>query len=527
MNNHPKPIRTAYQAMGNSGAQLHYRIGGEGPPLIMLHPSPQDSQALIPAMQAFSQLCTCVAPDTPGYGLSDDTIGKNPTMEDYANEVFAFTDSLGIERFIVYGAATGAQIAIEMGKHQPERLALVMLDANGHIDAPERARIMEDYFPEVTPRRDGGHLMTYWDMCANLFLSFPWNSTDPADRLPLPRPPVEVIQQILLRYLDAGEQYDKAYRAAFEVETIEHFAGSTAPIVMNRWEGSPVLGIADDLIAKGLPENVHVLRAGPTLPERYAVQIGALNDLLARENLSAFEQSRPAAPHGPRRDYAGTASSSLHLRRNDTGSGSRLVFLHSAGTSSKRWQAILDILDGTVPYAALDLPGHGHSPALHLANADIFASMAEEIRTVLACFSGEKLHLVGEGLGAAIAAYLQSLDSSFEVSAVKPGSLGRAAPNLTLERSGAHLVNAWQFVRDRQLRSPWDDDSPAAQREVPGDLSPEALHAQTVELLRSAEVFPLAWQEEAAIDWDALATSETIRLLQASGNAELAAQLLG
>ena len=49
----------------NNGQQLHYRRSGNGLPLIMLHPSPQCSETLIPAMEIFSANYDCLALDTP------------------------------------------------------------------------------------------------------------------------------------------------------------------------------------------------------------------------------------------------------------------------------------------------------------------------------------------------------------------------------------------------------------------------------------------------------------------------------
>lgn len=208
-------MRCAYATLSN-GRQMHYRAMGEGPALVLLHPSPQNSEAMIPAMSAFSELCTCIAFDTPGYGLSDPLAVAEPAIADYARAFIDGLDALGIEQCYLYGAATGAQVAIEMGKLYAERVRFVMLDSNGELTDAECADyIARGYFADVTPRRDGGHLLTYWDMCRNLFKAFPWFSEEPEDQLGLGTPPVETIHAIMLRYLQAGEDYADAYRPAF------------------------------------------------------------------------------------------------------------------------------------------------------------------------------------------------------------------------------------------------------------------------------------------------------------------------
>lgn len=507
-------ITCHYVTLPDNGAQLHYRMAGEGPPLIMLHPSPQNSQALEPAMAAFSQLCSCVAIDTPGYGLSDDPTADDASLRDYGDIVFAAADALGLERFCLYGAATGAQIAIEMGKHRPERLALVLLDANGHIDADERARVMQGYFAPVTPRRDGGHFLTLWDMCSRLFTSFPWNSDRPEDRLPIPRLPAAIVHATLLRYLDAGEDYAKAYRTAFEAEDIAHFGGFAAPAVMTRWEGSAVLRIGDDLIAQGLPENVRVLRAGPPIAERYAVQADALRNAIGESGLADFQPVEPQAGRVLHRSYLATPSGQLHGWRSDAGEGTRIVMLHGAGASAQRWRDWWSALQGQRPFLALDLPGHGHTRvAADFASVE---SLVEPVMAALAPFGTQRIHLVGEGLGGAVALGVQGALPDARVTLIDPlawpddapnDALADALPDLTPVDSGAHLLAAWHHMRERALRWPWWDGSVAAQRVRPLEQSPDALHDRTADALRLGESYAAALALEVSIDWREMAAS--------------------
>ncbi|WP_165853557.1 alpha/beta fold hydrolase [Aurantiacibacter aquimixticola] len=502
-------VTCGYLTLPDSGAQLHYRRSGSGPPLIMLHPSPQSSEALEPAMAHFGKVCTCIALDTPGYGLSDDPTPDNASLADYAEVIFAAADALGLDRFFLYGAATGAQIAIEMGKHRPKRLALVLLDANGHIDAAERERVMRGYFPAVAPRRDGGHLLTLWDMCSGLFSAFPWNSDRPEDRLPIPRFPPEAIHAILLRYLDAGEDYAKAYRKAFEAEDIAHFTGFTASAVMTRWDGSAVLRIADDLIAQGLPKNVRLLRAGPSLEERYAVQLEALSAAIGEEHFPApdFEQRPPSGPH---RAYLETEVGQLHCRRSDAGKKEPIVMLHGAGSSCRQW---LDYPESISErwLIAIDLPGHGHS-RIHPCSFDNLETLAAPVIDAIRELPNN-LHIIGEGLGGAVALRAAAAsDLSLAVHLLPftameqkgADSLRNGIPDVTPRASGAHLLEAWHFVRERALRDPWNDGSVSAQRAEPLDQSPGMLHRQTADILRVGAEFAAALKLEMAFDQDAL-----------------------
>ena len=480
-----------------TGGQLHYRRLGAGPPLILLHPSPQDSQAVIPAMQAFADICSCIALDTPGYGLSDDGVSTTPTLDDYADAVIAAADALGIGRFALYGAATGAQIAIALGKRHPDRAAFVMLDSNGHLDRAEQAAMMDGYFPDVAPKRDGSHLMTWWDMCSSVFAAFPWHSDRAADHLPLPRMPAETVHELLRRYLDAGTGYAKAYRLALEAEHIDHLRDLTVPATMMRWEGSIVLNLADAMIAQGLPQNIRVLRAGAPLAERYGVQAEALRAAMTSGALPEWTgPSQQTAKIG--RGYR----AGLHGYASLDGNRAPIAFLHGAGQSHRRWSDERGSIER--PFIALDLPGHGHSPDDAAATLE---SMADAVADALDDAGIHEVELVGEGLGAAIAVALAQRGGGRRAVVLDPLLLPTesrhrwisALPDLTPRDSGAHLIEAWHFVRQTALRHPWFDGSLASRRSV--DLpSPAETHERVADLVRCTDPGEMQ-RREIALDW--------------------------
>ena len=70
--------------------QVHYRRQGQGPAVLLLHQSPQSSREFEPLMASWSENFTVIAPDTPGYGLSDPLPDSAATMEDLALSVVEF-----------------------------------------------------------------------------------------------------------------------------------------------------------------------------------------------------------------------------------------------------------------------------------------------------------------------------------------------------------------------------------------------------------------------------------------------------
>ncbi|MGA1498552.1 MAG: alpha/beta fold hydrolase, partial [Steroidobacteraceae bacterium] len=90
--------------------QVHVRRAGRGPAVLLLHQSPLSSRAVLPLLGRLSAAHNCIAPDTPGYGLSD-PLPAGVDMEGLAAAVIELADTLGLEQFALYGFHTGAMIA--------------------------------------------------------------------------------------------------------------------------------------------------------------------------------------------------------------------------------------------------------------------------------------------------------------------------------------------------------------------------------------------------------------------------------
>lgn len=256
-----------------SGGQMHYRIAGIGPPVILLHPSPQSSRFSVPMALRLARNFTAIAVDTPGYGQSDPLPGNpaTPRLEDYVPLYREFLDALGIRKAAFYGNATGAEIAHLFAYAHPDRCAICMMDTAGHKEDADLDQMLGGYFPDVTPKRDGSHLMTIWHMVTSLSLFSPWHSTDARDRIKTSLPPVEQIQASFVDYVLAGTNYAAAYRPAFYTAKHQLITRVKVPATLTRWLGKPDLAEQDELIRRGLPDNFTVLHAGPTVEERQKV----------------------------------------------------------------------------------------------------------------------------------------------------------------------------------------------------------------------------------------------------------------
>lgn len=253
------------------GQQLHFLKAGKGAPIVLFHPSPSSSKSMIPFIKELAQHFQVIAIDTPGYGASD-LMPHNPkSLKAYCKYLQPFFKKMGLTKFAIYGSATGAQLAIRYGLEFPKQVSHLYLDNAAHFSNELRDKIVASYFPDISPKYDGSHLMTIWTMVHDLFVFFPWCFSEEKYRVKKTIPPAAILHQIALEYMLAGENYDLAYRAAFYHEKAEYVQQLTPSTSIFHWEGSIVKPYIDDLVAHDLPNNVRVVKIPATPNVRFAM----------------------------------------------------------------------------------------------------------------------------------------------------------------------------------------------------------------------------------------------------------------
>ncbi|MCB1624741.1 MAG: alpha/beta fold hydrolase, partial [Pseudomonadales bacterium] len=488
------------------GRQIHYRTAGEGAPVILLHPSPLSSTMVVPVAAEIARRNRVYALDTPGYGLSDPPPYKPESLDDYL-PIFASTlDALGLTSVCLYGAATGAQLAVEFARRYPERVRLLILDTAGHIDPEDCEEIVRGYFPSVRPKLDGRHLMTYWHMVRELNVFFPWSITKAANRVPRDIPPVTLMQQFLLDYLRAGTRYDWAYRPAFYNERAERAQGVTVPAVVTRWVGSIALPITDALIAAGLPANYKVLPLNASMADRAR----GIADYIAKHYQGDPAPALPVDAPIASRLYSkliALRGGVLHARVHLQGAGKPMLVLHSSAASAALVEPIAQGWIGRRPVIALDLPGSGESDAL-LADDDIsIEQYAAVVLEAMDALGIEQLDVAGRYIGALV---------GLEMDRQRPGSVTRLtflgvpllsaaerremkahyAPSIAPQPDGTHLIRAWYMMRDQALWFPYFKRTQSAALHSEPNVDPDYIHKRVVESMKMGDRYQLAYQAE-------------------------------
>lgn len=108
------------------GPRLHAVVGGNGPPLLLVHGWPETWYAWRLLMPALAKDFQVIAVDQRGIGLSDKPSDGYDTGT-LAGDLVALMDALGHRRFAVVGHDTGFAISYALAADHPDRVDRVAL----------------------------------------------------------------------------------------------------------------------------------------------------------------------------------------------------------------------------------------------------------------------------------------------------------------------------------------------------------------------------------------------------------------
>ena len=156
--------------------QVRYRFitAASGRPLVMLHDGPGSSQRIEPVMKSLGRDRPVIAIDLPGNGGSDSHSKQRPTISDYADIVWKAIMRLRIRKFDLYGAGSGATVAVDMAASYPLRINKLFLDGVLLLPASKRKTFAARYTPKITIEPDGSHLYRVWLMLRDQLVFWPW-----------------------------------------------------------------------------------------------------------------------------------------------------------------------------------------------------------------------------------------------------------------------------------------------------------------------------------------------------------------
>ena len=188
----PSTVRRFYLDL--DFGQCHVRDNGarskEPLPVFCLHPLPLSGRSHAQLLKALAPVRYAVAPDLPGYGLSDRT-GPPSSLSGDAEALLALAAALGLSTFAVASVSASTALALEMARLAPDAVvSLVLIDPDG--PEPRRGAHLQS---------DGGHLADDWSHLAQIF---------GADR------PVSLMQRDLADALQSHPDQDRVTKSLSE-----------------------------------------------------------------------------------------------------------------------------------------------------------------------------------------------------------------------------------------------------------------------------------------------------------------------
>jgi pimeloyl-ACP methyl ester carboxylesterase len=486
---------------GRWGArQVHYRHVGTGPVVLCLHQSPLSSRDMLATMERWKKHFTCIAPDTPGFGLSTPLGVDHAEADDFAEAVIEFMDALGIDRAAAYGFHTGAMITGALAARYPERVTCGA--ANGYVvlTEPERADLVANYLPPFAPSWDGSHLTWLWARMREQTIFFPWYAKTQADRLNFNVPPPEALHAGLLDFLRSGDHYRVGYRAAFTMRSDVALQQMRVPMLVTASDYDP--------LAAQLPR---IRRAAPCVHVQAGGSAEATLDLCAAFIRKHSKAKAPKLPGtAPLRgrlwsQFIDVPGGQLRVQRNDDAPGRPVLVQHDAASSSDTVAALAAGFIGRRPVVAIDLPGHGESDRLLGEGKVTVEDYAAAVLPALKSLGIDEFDFVGNWGGGLVGLELALkvpkrlkrlvlADMLYFDDTLRAELRANYTPDIRPNWYGGHLLEAWHLLRDQGLFWPWYDRTTRGIIRKPLYIDPAMVHQRVIDLFRSDGMWRKAYQ---------------------------------
>lgn len=234
--------------------QIHYRErAGDGRPLVALHHLPGSARQIEDVMAALTDRHV-IAPDLAGTGDSGLHPVAAPTIADYARDVLALIDGLGLASVDLYGSHTGACLAVEMAILAPDRIGRVILDGVPIYAPAEASELIAHYAPFVEPDANGAHLLWAHNFCRNQILFWPWYDHSSAAARGAGLPPPRDLHAWVVEVIKGLDGFPLGYRAVFAYPMAERLPLVSVPTLC--------ISAAVDTLAVASRQAVGLLPAG-------------------------------------------------------------------------------------------------------------------------------------------------------------------------------------------------------------------------------------------------------------------------
>ncbi|MEM1316005.1 MAG: alpha/beta hydrolase [Pseudomonadota bacterium] len=243
-------------------------VPGIGEPVVWLHPSRTNRRVFDHAIAASRLGRSILVPELSGHGDSDrPAIARG--LDDHVQDLTAFADVMGLDRFAIVGQATGATLGLMLATRLPDRVSALAL---GDVALGIRPSVYA-----LVERQEQAFAATPFETPDAAMAATPFS-----DRWPL-----EVRAHWLATALDRGR--DGLFRWRYDAATV---LKTMAQMVTDRWAeidvAAPTLlfrGGENDAIEAG-----EIQRALHRLPHAEAAEMQGANHRLCQDAPRAFAE---------------------------------------------------------------------------------------------------------------------------------------------------------------------------------------------------------------------------------------------
>lgn len=480
--------------------KVFLRYAGEGPAILLLHQSPQNSRAMAGWINRLAGRYAVFAPDTPGFGFSDPLPLAQPSTQDYAIAVRDLMNALSIERAMVFGVHTGAVTALRLGLDFPDRVAAVVCDGYALFSDEEKEALLTHYLPPFEPCWDGSHLTWLVARMREQRFFFPWFATDQHSRMAYPPAGDELLHEDVLDVLLCGDGYRQGYRAPFSHNDPQAAARLVVP--------TRIFYRREDVLAP------HIDRLPALAPCVVAETLsGGTDELIAKSDacFAFYENSSSRVRASQKVDQA--RSTRRYLAQHN---GHIVGFLARDGKPGHLELVIPELgtpaqlppdLDGRAA-RVVELPGHGACPRWAIGTIEV-RQIAQAIVDGLSDGDWSQVHIRCQGLSSAIGievAWLLGskciglqLENPLPLSETERNYFLDSLPDLRPNRTGGQFMEAWYWARMSHLFCWWQPLSVESARIAPAP-APRKVQQEATALIQAGDNFAALATQVLSVD---------------------------
>lgn len=214
--------------------EVHVRLDGTpgAPPLLLVHGSPGSADSFEGLIAELARDHLVISPDTLGNGYSSPAATDQPEIADLAPALAAVLEELDLGPVAAYGSHTGACLALELCCQRPDLVSRFVADGLPVLSEEFVADLLENYFIDMTPSRNGEHLVRAWHTVRDAQLYWPWYGGAVATHRPTAPSEPEQLHRLVMEFVKSGPSYKQSYAAAFRFDAPGRLAQVEVPVLV-------------------------------------------------------------------------------------------------------------------------------------------------------------------------------------------------------------------------------------------------------------------------------------------------------